>query len=183
MKTIIFANPNPKSFTYAIKDSISTFLTNNKEKFETLDLYSKDEYKIIGGYTNNSIMEIQFKISKSNELIFIHPLYWINMPAIMKNFFEQIFTEGFTYNYVGENRDFVPLLENIKAHVIITGNGRREEYEDFNGRTDFEIVWADMLQASGITPVIIEYIGGMDRMTDSERKNILESFSLHGKII
>jgi NAD(P)H dehydrogenase (quinone) len=182
MKTIVFANPNPKSFTYAIKDSYLEFLKSQNEKFEIIDLYSKDEYKIVDGYSLLTVREFQNKILLSDELVFIHPLYWISMPAIMKSFFEQVFTEGFAYDYIGDNRDFVPRLTNKTAHIILTGNGKRSEYEDFSGRTDFEIVWCDMLQAAGFSHVRVEYIGGMDRMEGKERNAILRSIEDRGVV-
>lgn len=42
---------------------------------------------------------IQDKISRADEIVFIFPTWWVNVPAILKNFFDNIFTSGFAYRY------------------------------------------------------------------------------------
>jgi NAD(P)H dehydrogenase (quinone) len=41
----------------------------------------------------------QEKIKNSDELIFVFPIWWGNMPAIMKNFFDTNFEAGFAYKF------------------------------------------------------------------------------------
>ncbi|MEI6711191.1 MAG: NAD(P)H-dependent oxidoreductase [bacterium] len=41
----------------------------------------------------NSIQEaLQAKITAADELVFIFPVWWVNMPAILKNFFDTVLT-------------------------------------------------------------------------------------------
>ena len=43
---------------------------------------------------------IQEKITTADELVFVFPIWWVNMPAILKNFFDTILTGGFAFQYV-----------------------------------------------------------------------------------
>ena len=182
MKTIIIANSNPQSYTHALADAYKKYLESVGEKYALIDLYSDGDFKVIGGLTKEKVMELQKQITDSSELVFIHPLYWINMPAILKNFMEQVFTEGFAYEYRGPTRDFVGLLTGKSARVIITGNGFREEYQDFDGKTDFEIVWEDLLTVTGFNNIKIDYIGGMDRLSRDQTAEILDNIEKNGRM-
>lgn len=182
MKLIIYSNPNPKSFTYALKNAYAEYFSNKTENYKEIDLYSNPKYLKIGGYSKELKAKLQKLIKNSDELIFIHPLYWINMPAVMKNFFEEVFTEGFAYSYLGQNREFTPLIKDKKAKVIITGNGLKSEYQDFNGDTDFQIVWKDLLSAMGFSSPKVIYIGGMDRNSQKDLEIILQKIKDYGEI-
>ncbi|MDF1682821.1 MAG: NAD(P)H-dependent oxidoreductase [Patescibacteria group bacterium] len=69
-------------------DIIDLYKTNLKQDF--LKYEDKKEIKK-ENITNSVTLEIQEKISWADELIFIFPIWWGDMPAIMKNFFESNF--------------------------------------------------------------------------------------------
>jgi putative NADPH-quinone reductase len=41
----------------------------------------------------------QAKIRAADELVFVFPVWHVNVPAILKNFFDNVFTGGFAYQY------------------------------------------------------------------------------------
>jgi putative NADPH-quinone reductase len=49
-----------------------------------------------------NIKSIQEKIKNSEELIFVFPVWWGSMPAVMKNFFDSVFITGFAFEYGAE---------------------------------------------------------------------------------
>ncbi len=120
-KIIITAAPNKSSFTHAIANSI---VAKNSD-VEIIDLYS-DEYKLTFlDFQNKREMEIttwikkiQDKIKESDEIIFVFPVWWGNMPAIMKNMFDSVFVSGFAFEYWAEWKK--DLLTNKKWSVIAT---------------------------------------------------------------
>jgi hypothetical protein len=43
--------------------------------------------------------KIQKQITESNHLIFIYPVWWGSMPAILKGFFDRVLTPGFAFRF------------------------------------------------------------------------------------
>jgi len=64
---------------------------------------------------------IQDKITAADELVFIFPIWWINVPAVLKNFFDMILTSGFAYKYTRETILFPEkLLVGKTARIFCT---------------------------------------------------------------
>lgn len=64
---------------------------------------------------------IQGKITGADELVFVFPIWHVNVPAILKNFFDTIFTGGFAYQYT-KNTFIFPkkLLSDKTARIFCT---------------------------------------------------------------
>ena len=122
MKTVIItAAPNTGSFTHAIWNKI---LENNPSS-EIINLYS-EEYSLDflrfenkkDFPENETVKKIQEKITASDELVFVFPVWWSGVPAIMKNFFDSVFISGFGFEYTAEWKK--ELLSDKMAKVIAT---------------------------------------------------------------
>ena len=122
MKTLVItAAPNKESFTHAIWNKI---LDKNSEN-EIINLYL-EEYKLDflefenkkDIPENQMVKKIQEKITASDELIFVFPVWWGWIPAIMKNFFDSVFISGFAFEYTVEWKK--ELLTDKTAKVIST---------------------------------------------------------------
>lgn len=111
---IITANPSSKWFTHKIAEKIIENINKNKENFEIIDLYKTnlkqdflnyEDKKEIWWFTklaenlSENTIKIQEKISLADEIIFIFPIWWWDMPAIMKNFWDNNFLSGFAFKY------------------------------------------------------------------------------------
>jgi len=131
---IIYAHPDSEGFSSYCLQSIKNNLLKQKKDFEVLDLYSMNYDPVLkldelytAGNRNISIenQKLQQKISEADKLIFIYPIWWGGMPAILKGFVDRIFTPGFAFKY---RRDkflkFIPdKLLNNKKIAIITSSG------------------------------------------------------------
>jgi NAD(P)H dehydrogenase (quinone) len=126
MKTlIIYAHPETKSHCSVILEEVQKRL----DHFEVLDLYKIGYNPILGEselYTSgNSDVDkqtkiIQEKIKQADHLVFIYPVWWGTMPAILKGFFEKVLTPGFAYKF--ENKMPKKLLDK-QATVLMTLGG------------------------------------------------------------
>ena len=63
---------------------------------------------------------IQAKIAIADELVFVFPVWHVNMPAVLKNFFDTIFTSGFAYRYTKGRFFPQKLLRGKTAKVFCT---------------------------------------------------------------
>ena len=125
---IITAHPSSKGHTHSIAKAYGENLTKNGHTFEIIDLYQKENELPFYAFEdlhflpdNENRRLLQGKIMEANELVFIHPLWWSNMPAIMKNFLDHTFSAGFAFKYI--NNKPVGLLTGKTARVFITSGG------------------------------------------------------------
>ncbi len=146
---IVYAHPNPKSFNHAIKETIENKLKEKGKSFETRDLYSlgfdpvmkPDDFIAIqkGEYLPDVKTE-QDLIKEAKTIIFIHPIWWYSMPAILKGYIDRVFSYGFAYVLEDELK---PLLTDKKVMIFNTLGETEEQCE-----------------GAGICPCIKKTIGG-----------------------
>jgi len=133
MKTVIvYAHPYENSFNHAVLESIKEGLVENDERYTVFDLV-KDGFnpvmtaKDLAGYNKGHtddeiIIKYQEEIESAHKLIFIFPIWWGGMPAILKGFFDKVFLKNFCYKI--ENGKVVGLLDHIKKTFVFTTSGR-----------------------------------------------------------
>jgi NAD(P)H dehydrogenase (quinone) len=77
----------------------------------------------------------QARLDSAQGLAFVSPVYWIGLPAILKGWFERVFTPGFAYTLTpeawrtGALDGRVPLLRQEKALVMNTTFFPEADYE------------------------------------------------------
>lgn len=94
-------------------------LKKRKEPFKVIDLY-KDKFNPVYYLDKPDKLTLKYQklIKESDKLLFIYPVWWFMMPAILKGFFDKVFEAGFAFKYV----DKMPkgLLKDKKAAVLLT---------------------------------------------------------------
>jgi putative NADPH-quinone reductase len=130
MKTLIItAHPSKFGFTHRIAERYAKGAQEKGNEVEILDLYAEENRQNFLEFENikeipadPSVNAMQQKISASNELVFIFPLWWFAEPAIMKNFWDKNMTARFAYQY-GSNGRPQGLLKGKTAKVFVTADG------------------------------------------------------------
>ncbi|MGG0458400.1 NAD(P)H-dependent oxidoreductase [Bacillus mycoides] len=124
---IIYAHPNPSSFNGAILEHVQKGLEETNHSVTLLDLYKEqfDPVLVFNGEKKRRdlLNEEETKryrelVQKADILLFIYPIWWWSMPAILKGFIDRIFIAGFAYKYEGAL--LKGLLKGKKAWVINT---------------------------------------------------------------
>ncbi len=85
-----------------------TIIENLKDS--SLDLEIRDLSKLYPDFNINVKAE-QEALLKNQTVIFQYPLYWYNMPAILKHWFDQVFEYQFAYGSQGDKlkgKHFIP---------------------------------------------------------------------------
>ena len=107
MKTVIFAHPWHGSFNKAILDSVTKKFEEMKESYTIIDLH-KDNFDPVmreedlklyseGKFNDPLVGKYQEILKKSDGLVFIFPIWWSTMPAILKGFLDKVFLLNFAY--------------------------------------------------------------------------------------
>ncbi|EHJ52937.1 NAD(P)H-dependent oxidoreductase [Streptococcus macacae] len=125
---IIYAHPSHQSFNAAILKQIQNNL-NSQHHLKVLDLYAEkfDPVLIFDDQHRrrdlDKVAEMEAYrqlISWADHLIFIFPIWWSGMPAILKGFIDRVFASGFAYSYKGKG--MVGHLKGKTAWIISTHN-------------------------------------------------------------
>lgn len=110
MNLIIYAHPSHEGHNGKTLKGVIKTLNSKKQKYHLIDLYkenfqshfSKEEYDRIikrDRTTDEDVKTYQKLIDKAENLIFIYPVWWYGMPAILKGFMDRVFTSGFAYRF------------------------------------------------------------------------------------
>jgi NAD(P)H dehydrogenase (quinone) len=130
---IIYAHPNPKSFNHAILERLQKTLKDAGRSYEVRDLYalkfnpalSRKELELMPqGKAPKEIKEEQQHIKDADVVVFIYPIWWSAMPAILKGYIDRVFSEGFAFAIDGDR--LKGLLGGKKAIVINTTGAPRD---------------------------------------------------------
>ncbi len=140
---IVYAHPNHKSFNHAIVNTIVQKLQSKNEEVEVRDLYKLSFNPVLTLEEMTDLQENRIAddvkteqelISQSDTLIFIYPIWWTSMPAIIKGYFDRVFSYGFAYS-ANEQGEIEGLLQGKKA-IIINTHGTPNEHYDASGMTE-----------------------------------------------
>ena len=122
--TIIFAHPWHGSFNKAILDVVVQELSRQHKSYQVIDL-NKDGFNPVmlesdlalyakGKSVDDSVLRYQKMLLDTSELIFIFPIWWDNIPAILKGFFEKVMLKGFAYTETKTG------LKGLLTHITTT---------------------------------------------------------------
>lgn len=129
---IIYAHPDEKSFNHAILSAVIDRLNAEKKGFDLIDLYHdkfnpvftvEDLNSYVGGHIPDPLVRrYQQILSRADNVIFIFPVWWYEMPAILKGFFDRVMTPGFAYSF-DHGGAMLPGLRISRTLVVTTSGG------------------------------------------------------------
>jgi len=107
---IVYAHPSEDSFTSRIRDEFIRGLEAGKHTFEISDLYkmnfnsdmSESEYLREANHNekmplSEDVIIEQEKINRCDAIVFIYPVFWMEAPAKLVDWFDRVWTYGFAY--------------------------------------------------------------------------------------
>ncbi|MCX8076283.1 MAG: NAD(P)H-dependent oxidoreductase [Aquificaceae bacterium] len=127
MVSVIYAHPNPKSFNHALKEAVIEVLESKGKNYQLRDLYamgfnpvlsSSDLETFLSGSVPEDVKREQEIIKASELIIFIYPIWWTGMPAILKGYIDRVFSYGFAYEE--KDGELVGLLSDKTVVIINT---------------------------------------------------------------
>lgn len=127
---IVYAHPYEKSFNHAILETLKEAIAARGEGCDVIDLYAEgfdptyhpEELALFreGKYLDPKIERYQQLLKEATRVIFIFPIWWSDMPAIMKGFFDKTMLPGYAYRK--ENGKWIPGLDNVSQTIVITSS-------------------------------------------------------------
>ncbi|MDQ5912555.1 MAG: hypothetical protein QG568_770 [Patescibacteria group bacterium] len=183
---IVTAHPSSKGFTHQIAEAYkkgreakaALLGVTAESSVEILDLYKTDikqdflryEEKTDMGNPDPAREAMQAKITAADNIVFIHPMWWVSPPAIMKNFIDVNFAGRFAFRYI--NGKPVGLLTGKTTAVFITCDGPRWLY--WLIAMPFRTIWIHaILQYCGLKVKAFKLFDRKMFRTEAEQKAFL----------
>jgi len=126
---ITIDHPWQQSFNFTILEHVRRGLEASGCTVDVLDL-NRDGFNPVltveelaiytrGGVLDPKVREYQRRIARSDHLIYIFPVWWEVMPALLKGFFDKVFLPEWAF----AEEDAAPLLTHIRTGTAITTMG------------------------------------------------------------
>jgi putative NADPH-quinone reductase len=178
---IVTAHPSPTGFTHKMAIAYKQGAEKKGYKVEILDLYKTELQQgyFCFEYTEQNICDkevatrkiMQDKIMWANEVIFVSPMWWGTVPAIMKNWIDMNFTSHFSHKYV--DGKLVKMLHEKSARVYMTSDAPAHLYwlvlNPFARIFSFNLFWFVGMKNNGI-----KLFGNFRLRTEEEKERFLE---------
>ena len=134
---IVYAHPNPASLNHFFKQVVVETLENSNQEIVVRDLNEINFNPVLSlddmngqrmGHVAADVSKEQDFITWSDRIIFVYPIWWTGMPAIMKGYIDRVFSYGFAYRY---DEGIQKGLFTGKKAIIINSHGKsNEEYAE-----------------------------------------------------
>ena len=184
--TIIYAHPYEQSFNHAIVQRVRELLESKGEAYKLIDLYAdgfnpaytKEELALFnqGKALDPLVLHYQEILKKTDRLIFIFPIWWADMPAIVKGFEDKVFLKTLAYNPTPTG--IKGCLTQIREAVVITTSTAPTWYlKFFCGNVIGKTMIGHTLKGIGVGSGRWINFGGMDKSTAQARQSFLDKLS------
>jgi len=173
---IVYAHPNTCCFCPKILEVVKRRLNQTKQSYELIDLYAlkfnpvlpeKEHYTAGNHKIGADVKKFQEQIKIADHLIFIYPIWWGSMPAILKGWFDRVLTPGFAFEY--ESGLPKRLLKNKKATIFTTSGGPRAYYF-LTRHCNQKLIKRDILWFCGIKSLVYQIYSARKLTLEQELK-------------
>jgi NAD(P)H dehydrogenase (quinone) len=183
---VILGHPATNSFCGALADSYSegANAAGNEVQFISLGSLSFDPI-LHNGY--NTIQELELDLVAAKEaitwaqhIVFVYPIWWGAMPALLKGFIDRIFLPGFAFKYREGSQFWDRLLSGRSAHLLVTMDTPPWYFRWIYRMPGHNQMKRTILEFSGIKPVTISSFGSIKGSNLQKRKKWLAQVKAYG---
>lgn len=174
---IVVAHPKPGSFTHALAEAAAQSLRDSGWNVTETDLYAERFDPLLteadmSGPPDAVLASHQANLANADLILLAFPLWWSQMPAILKGYVDRVFAQGIAYRDQPEGSR--PLLTGKAGGLIITLGASKTDYES-NGRLEALTRTLDegILGFCGVEMQIHFLFDRMHRRTAEERTQML----------
>lgn len=189
MKNILIINghPNANSFNFALAKAYKTGALTKEVQLEEIIVSELDfNPNLQFGYQKRTELEPDLlkaweKIERADHLVWVHPVWWGGLPAILKGFIDRLFLPGFAFQYRENSIWWDKLLKGKTAHIITTLDQPGWTYRFMFGRPSVNQLRKSTLEFCGVKPVKLTYVGAIKGSTSEQRIKWLKKVENLGK--
>ncbi len=183
---IINGHPNPDSFNYGIASAYKQgALTAGAEVKEIVVADLNFNLNLKYGYQKRTDLEPDLldaleEIKWCDHMVWIHPVWWGGLPAMLKGFIDRVFLPGFVFQYRENSVWWDKLLTGKSARIITTLDQPSWYYWLMFGRPSVNQLKKSTLEFCGVKPVKVSYVGPLRNSTAEFRAEQLKKIEQLG---
>ena len=173
---IVLAHPQAKSYCSALAEAYAAGAVGAGAEVRQINL-AEIVFNPIGSGSHDrpaalepALVQAQTDIRWAEHLVFVYPIMWGTLPALLKGFIERVFAPGFAVNFYQDRPGWEQLLKGKSARLIVTLNTPPLVYRLMFGRAGHITMKRSILEFCGVKPVRITDIGPMNRSSAARRE-------------
>lgn len=143
MKTlIVYAHPWEGSFNHHVLEVSKAHFEEKGDTVDVIDLhkdkfdpvYHPEDLKLFasGEYHDPLAKDYSDRLKSADNVVFIFPIWWYGVPAILKGFFDKVFLNGHTYQQ-NDKGEMIGILDTKKAIALTTAHIDKDSLSQFLG--------------------------------------------------
>ena len=184
---IIVCHPYDKSFSHSIKEAMETKARAEGKAYQVIDLhadhfnpaYTTEELALFkeGTTTDTLVTKYMDALSSCTDVIAIFPVWWNDVPGMMKGFIDKVMKMNFAYQ--SEKNGVQGLLTHINSFTAITTSTSPTWYLKFFCGNAIQSVFLNAsIKQMGIKKRTWINLGNINNQSDDARKNFLARLDL-----
>ena len=176
-KLIILAHPSEYGFSSKAAKAYAEAARQAGHQVEFIDLYQEPHQEFLSFKHVKDVAATPLRdkyhglIKWSDEISLFFPMWWMEAPAILKNFIDNNFSNGFAFNYTEKGP--VGLLKGRTARILITCDGPSWTYKLVG--TPIKIIWSIMIMRfCGLRVTTFKIFDIMRKRSEENKKILLD---------
>ncbi len=127
------------------------------------------------------LQRAQEVITWAQHIVFVYPVWWGGMPALLKGFIDRVFLPGFAFRYREGSRFRDRLLTGRSAHLLVTMDTPPWYYRLVYRMPGHNQLKRTILEFSAIKPVTISSFGPVRGSSQQQREKWLGKAMEYGR--
>lgn len=183
--TVILGHPDSASFCGAIAETYTKAAEQAGHHVELFKLGELDFDPVLHhGYNKRQdhepdLEKIKISIEQADHLVFVYPIWWGSMPALLKGFFDRVFLPGFAFKYRKDSPFWDRLLTGRSGHAIVTMDTPPWYFRFIYKMPGHNQMKRTILEFCGIKPVKITSLGPVRTASPEKRTKWLNKISAY----
>ena len=177
---VILAHPQSKSYCAALAQAYADGARTAGAEVRQVNL-AELAFNPLGSGSHEKPLELepvlkqaQADIQWAEHLVFVYPILWGTIPALLKGFIERVFTPGFAINFRNDSPLWDKLLKGRSARLLVTLNTPPLLYRLLFRRAGHITMKRSILEFCGIAPVKITDVGPMKNASAGKREKWIQ---------
>ena len=190
MKKILIINghPDKESFNFALAEAYKKGAKQSNVEIKEINIRELNfNPNLQFGYRKRTelepdLLEAQDKLKWADHLVWIHPVWWGSVPAIMKGFLDRILLPGFAFNKRENSLWWDKYFTRKTARIICTLDQPAWYYKWIYGNPSHNAMKKVTLEYIGVKKVRITAIGPIRLSKEEFRANWLRKVEKLGQM-
>jgi NAD(P)H dehydrogenase (quinone) len=172
---IILGHPNPDSYCASLAQTYAKAAEAGGHTVQWIDLPRMQFDPILhAGYRQSQTLEpdllaAQETLRWAEHWVFVYPIWWDSVPALLKGFFDRTLTPGFAFAYRKNSPWWDKLMTGRSAQVIATLDTPAWYFRWVYRMPGHNQIKRTILEWIGVKPVKFAQFGPLHGSSDSQR--------------